>query len=163
MRENIVAKQITGDKRKNNASPVTHVQGSLYHAGIYACSIANSYEECSDNGTDNSYTCNEHGQNDRREAIETISQCIFICSGHFVSQYNRSKYGSHIRTEKVGTHARYVTNVIPNVVGYGGGVARGIFGDICFYFTNKVGTHIGCLRIDTSAHAREKRDGFGSQ
>ena len=70
-------------------------------------------------------------------------------------------HGGHnrdfIRFENIGRHPGAIPDVIAHVVGNCCGIARIIFRDIFFDFSDKVGTHIRSLRKDTTAHAHKKR------
>jgi hypothetical protein len=159
MRENIVAKKITGDKRKDNASPVTHVEGLLNHAVLTpAVSLIRTKNSMIEKMIP--IPAMSMGKMIER-SIETISRHLYLFRSLRV-QYNGSKYGSHIRTEKVGTMPATSPTLSPTLSAMVAGL-RGSSSGILLLLYHKVGTHIGCLRIDTSAHAREKRDGFGSQ
>ncbi len=62
-----------------------------------------------------------------------------------------------VRLVEVGTHTGNITDIITDIVGDGRGVTRVVFRDTGFDLTNKVGTNIGGLGVDTTTDACEQR------
>ena len=62
-----------------------------------------------------------------------------------------------ITLEDVGGHAGAVADVVPHVVGDGGGVARVVLGDVFFDLPHEVRPHVGGLGVDASADTHEQR------
>ena len=71
--------------------------------------------------------------------------------------------GTNERLEEISTHAGYVTNVITDVVGDGGGVAWVVLGNVLLDLADKIGTDVGGLGVDATSHAREERDGGSTE
>ena len=69
------------------------------------------------------------------------------------TQGGRSQDGTAIRFVKVGPHTGHIAHVIAHVVGNGSRVAGIVFRDAGFHFAHQVGTYVGCLSVNTSAHA----------
>ena len=60
--------------------------------------------------------------------------------------------------EEVGRHPRAVADVVSDVVGDHGRVARVVLGDARLDLADEVGPDVGRLRIDAAAETREDRD-----
>src|SRR5690606_19721918 len=80
-----------------------------------------------------------------------------------VSEYHRSKYGSHVRSKKVGTHTGNVTYVITYVISNSRRVTWIIFWNSGFNFTYKVSSNIGSFSIDTTSYTGEKCNRLSTQ
>ena len=65
---------------------------------------------------------------------------------------------THVGLEQVGGHAGAIADVVADVVGDDGRVARIVFGNAGFDLTDEVGADVGGLRVDTAAETREDRD-----
>jgi len=61
--------------------------------------------------------------------------------------------------EQVCAHAGHVADIVADVVGDGGGVARIVFRNARFHFAHQIGADIGRFGVDAAAHAGEERDG----
>jgi hypothetical protein len=70
--------------------------------------------------------------------------------------------GVDITLENIGAHARHVADVVTDVVGDGGRIARIVFGDPGLDLAHEVGAHVGGLGVDPAADAREQGDGRGA-
>ena len=68
-----------------------------------------------------------------------------------------------VRLEQVGAHAGDVADVVADVVGDGGRVARVVLGDARLDLADEVGADVGGLGVDAAADAREQRDRRGAE
>ena len=66
--------------------------------------------------------------------------------------------GDRIGLEEVGGHAGAVADVVADVVGDHGRVARVVLRDARLDLPDEVGAHVGGLREDAAAEPREDRD-----
>ena len=71
--------------------------------------------------------------------------------------------GDRIGFEKVGSHAGAIADIVADVVGDDGRVARIIFGNAGFDLTHEIGTDVGALGEDAAAETREDRDQRGAE
>jgi hypothetical protein len=66
--------------------------------------------------------------------------------------------GADVRLEEVGAHAGHVADVVTDVVGDDGGVARVVLGDAGLDLADQVGADVGGLGVDAAARrARRAR------
>ena len=65
--------------------------------------------------------------------------------------------------EKISTHTGDITDVVTDVVGDRGRVARVIFRNVGFNLTDEIGADVSSLGVDTTRHTREERDGGGTE
>ena len=72
-------------------------------------------------------------------------------------QHHRDR-GDRVRLEEVGRHARAVADVVADVVGDHGRVARVVLGDAGLDLPDEVGADVGGLRVDAAAESREHGD-----
>ena len=72
-------------------------------------------------------------------------------------------YGVDVGFKEVGSHSRYVSDVVSDVVGYDCGVAGVVFGDSGFDFADEVGSYVGGFGVDASADSGEEGYGAGSE
>ena len=71
---------------------------------------------------------------------------------------DRGDEGDLVALEQVGGHAGAVADVVADVVGDRGGVARVVLGDAGFDLADEVGADVGGLREDAAADAQEQRE-----
>ena len=71
--------------------------------------------------------------------------------------------GDGIGLEKIRCHTGTVTDVVTDVVGDNSWVARVVFGDSGFDFTDKVGSDVGGFGEDTTTESGENRDERGTK
>jgi hypothetical protein len=112
------------------------------------CTFFGFYQKDSHNGKNNSNSSNNHWSNNPIH-LRFDSQTCKSSS----SQGSSCKDCTAIRFIKVSAHTGYVTNVVANVVSDGSGVARIVFGNAGFSFTNEVSAYIGSLGEDAAANA----------
>ena len=74
-----------------------------------------------------------------------------------VAQDHGRDDGHLVAFENIGGHAGTVTDVVADVVGDGGGVARVILGDAGLDLAHQVGTDVGRLGVDAAADSHEQR------
>ena len=67
-----------------------------------------------------------------------------------------------VRLEDIGAHARYIADIVADIVGNAGGIARIVFGHVFLDLADQVGTDVGGLGEDAAAHARKQRDRRGA-
>ena len=65
--------------------------------------------------------------------------------------------------EKISTHTGDITDVVTDVVGDRGRVARVIFRNVGFNLTDEIGADVSSLGVDTTRDTREERDGGGTE
>ena len=73
-------------------------------------------------------------------------------SGESRAKSCRRQNRTAVRFVEVGPHACHVTHVVAYVVGNGSRVPGVIFGNARFHFAHEVGTHVGCLGVNSAAH-----------
>src|SRR5690606_40542380 len=61
-----------------------------------------------------------------------------------------------VRLEQVGGHTSAVTDVVTDVVGDGGGVARVVLGDVLLHLADQVGADVSGLGEDATADRSEE-------
>ena len=66
--------------------------------------------------------------------------------------------GDRVGLEQVGRHAGAVADVVADVVGDHGRVARVVLGDARLDLADEVGADVGGLRVDAAAEPGEDRD-----
>ena len=69
---------------------------------------------------------------------------------------DRGDEGDLVALEQVGCHAGAVADVVADVVGDGGRVARVVLGNAGFDLADEVGADVGCLGEDAAADAQEQ-------
>lgn len=67
------------------------------------------------------------------------------------------------RAEEVGRHTSHITYVVTYVIGNGGRVLGGVLRQVLLDFSHQIGTHIGSLGINTTAHSSEQGHERSSQ
>ena len=72
-------------------------------------------------------------------------------------------HGDRVGLEEVGGHAGAVTDIVADIVGDHGGIARVIFGNAGFDLADEVSADIGALGEDAAAEAGEDRDERGTE
>ena len=75
-----------------------------------------------------------------------------------VAEQHHGDRGHRVRLEQVGGHAGAVADVVADVVGDHGRVARVVLGDARLDLADEVGADVGGLREDAAAETREDRD-----
>ncbi len=75
-----------------------------------------------------------------------------------ISEQHRGDGRDAIGFEEVGGHAGAIADVVADVVGDDGWIARIVFGNAGFDLTDEVGADVGGLRVDAAAQTREDRD-----
>ncbi len=71
--------------------------------------------------------------------------------------------GHGIGLEQVGRHAGAVADIVADVVGDDGGVARIVLGDAGLDLADEVGADVGALGEDAAAETGEDRDQRGAE
>jgi hypothetical protein len=88
-------------------------------------------------------------------------------AGLRLQQQHAQQHGRHRRhgvgLEQVGRHAGAVADVVADVVGNHGGVARVILGNAGFHLAHQVGADVGALGEDAAAESGEDRDQGGTE
>ena len=75
----------------------------------------------------------------------------------------RRDQGDGVGLEEVGGHTGAVADVVTDVVGDGGGVARVVLGDVVLDLADQVGAHVGGLGEDAAADPHEHRQQRGAE
>ena len=96
------------------------------------------------------------GGDDQRE-----DQAVLAEGDRAEDQRGDERHG--VRLEQVGGHAGAVADVVTDVVGDRGGVARVVLGDAGLDLADQVGTDVGGLGEDAAAHAHEHREQGGAE
>ena len=71
--------------------------------------------------------------------------------------------GHRVGLEQVGRHAGAVADIVADVVGDGGRVARIVLGDAGFDLADQVAADVGALGEDAAAETGEDRDERGAE
>src|SRR5438067_2495091 len=82
-----VHQEISSNSSKDDRSPVTHVEGSLNYRSADSCIVTDPYEPGSNNRKEDTHTCDQHRQQDRREAVKAIVQGCTCLVNYFMTQY----------------------------------------------------------------------------
>ena len=80
-----------------------------------------------------------------------------LVEGQHAEQHHRDR-GDRVRLEQVGRHAGAVADVVADVVGDHGRVARVVLGDAGLDLAHEVGADVGALGEDPAAQTGEDRD-----
>ena len=102
-------------------------------------------EEDADKTQEDTYGGDSHRSNDGVHLQWGSSEC-------HGTQGCRAEDGAAVALIKVGAHTCNVAHVITNVVRDSCGVAGVVLWDVGFYLAHNVSTHVGGLRVDTTAH-----------
>ena len=126
-----------------------------------------SLVECLHNGAASAHADNEGADDGRDDGDGTHGERQerhgFIPGEEEGTQKHRGNGGDRICFKKIRGHARAVAHVVAHVVRDDRGVARVVFRDAGFYFTDQICTDIRTLGIDASAQARKDRDERGAE
>ena len=74
------------------------------------------------------------------------------------AQHHCGDDGHGVGFEEVGGHSGAVADIVADIVGDDGGVARVVFGDSGLHFADQVGAHIGAFCEDSPAESGEDGD-----
>jgi len=77
--------------------------------------------------------------------------------GYSDAEHHAADNRSCIGLEEVGAHARHIADIIADIVGDDCGVSVIVFWYADFDLAHKVGSHIGGLCVDATAHPRKER------
>ena len=87
-----------------------------------------------------------------------------LCGREGRAREQHHRHGGHgVRLEQVGGHPGAVADVVADVVGDHGRVARIVLGDSRLDLADEVGADIGRLRVDAAAETREDGDERASE
>ena len=111
-------------------------------------------EEAADDGGDDRDAAQREGVHDRR---------LGGGGDHQRAQHHGGDEGDGVGLEEVGRHAGAVADVIADVVGDHGGVARVVLGDPGLDLAHQVGADVGALGEDAAAEAGEDGDEGGAE
>ncbi len=107
----------------------------------------------------------EHRADDRRENREAADRereepemLAGRCSAAGDAEQHHGDRSDRVRLEQVGGHAGAVADVVADVVGDHGRVARVVLRDSRLELADEVGADVGRLREDAAAETREDRD-----
>ena len=78
-------------------------------------------------------------------------------------QHHGGDHRDRVGLEQVGRHAGAVADVVADVVGDGGGVARIVLGDAGFDLADQIAADVGALGEDAAAETGEDRDQRGAE
>ena len=93
-----------------------------------------------------------------RERIEVHPVREVADEARVRAEQHHGDRGDGVRLEQVGSHAGAVADVVADVVGDHGRVARVVLGDAGLDLPDEVGADVGGLREDAAAETREDRD-----
>ena len=110
-------------------------------------------KESSNDGADDAASSDEEGQD------RVGSEQGFVAGGLVGSEGQAGDDGADVRLEEIGTHTRNITDIVANVVGNDGGVARIVLVHIVGYLATEIGTDVGRLGEDAATDTGEQRDG----
>ena len=103
-------------------------------------------EEGADDGADDADNGESHGQQHTGEAVAADG-----------AQREGGENGADVGLVQVSAHTGNVADVVADVIGDGGGVARVVLGDTGFDLADKVSADVCGLGVDTAADAGEER------
>ncbi|VEU41902.1 unnamed protein product [Pseudo-nitzschia multistriata] len=66
-------------------------------------------------------------------------------------------------SKQIGSHTSDISDVVTNIIGNGGGVARIVLGDSVNNLSNQIGTNVGGLGVDSSSNTPEHGNDGSSQ
>ena len=78
-------------------------------------------------------------------------------------QHHGGDGGHRVSLEQIGGHAGAIADIIADVVGDGGGIARIVFGNAGFDLADQVTANVGALGEDAAAEPREDRNQRGAE
>ena len=125
--------------------------------GLRVCRCPASDEERADNRSDHADERNEHRE-DEEFNFAHIAGLLGADRSSECNERDGSDDRPGVRLEQVGAHASDVADVVADVVGDGGRVARIILGDAGFDLADEVSADVGSLGEDAAANAGEQRD-----
>ena len=99
----------------------------------------------------------DHGREDRHAAERERVEPEVAGRVRRAEQHHRDRR-DRVRLEQVGGHAGAVADVVADVVGDHGRVARIVLGDAGLDLADEVGADVGGLREDAAAETGEHRD-----
>ena len=132
-----------GDDRRDVEAPVDGAEGVLARPGL-----GDVDAEQGGDRTD--------GRDDQRE-----DQAVLAEGDRAEDQRGDQRHG--VRLEQVGGHAGAVADVVTDVVGDRGGVARVVLGDAGLDLADQVGADVGGLGEDAAADAHEHGEQGGAE
>ena len=100
----------------------------------------------------------DHRREDRDRRRARAGRARARSAGTVVREQHDRDRGDRVRLEQVGGHAGAVADVVADVVGDHGRVARVVLGDARLDLPDQVGADVGCLGEDAAAETREDRD-----
>ena len=98
-----------------------------------------------------------------REKRAGVREGLVQARVHRHAECERRDDRADIGLEKVGAHAGHVADIVTDVIGDDGGVARVILGNTDLDLADEVSADVGSLGIDAAADAREKGDRRGAE
>ncbi len=107
--------------------------------------LAGAHQEDAQDRKDHADAGDDHGRQDAAQAV---------AGGH--AQDRGGEDGAGVGFVQVGAHAGHVADVVADVVGDGGRVARVVLGDAGFDLADQVGADVGRLGEDAAADAGEQ-------
>ena len=113
--------------------------------------FARAHQEDAQDGEDHADAGDDHRRQDAAQAV---------AGGH--AQGGGGQDGAGVGFVEVGAHAGHVADVVADVVGDGGRVARVVLGDAGFDLADQVGADVGRLGEDAAADAGEQGLGRGA-
>ena len=147
--EEDIAEDNGTDRDDDGGDVGAHFQ-SLMGVGV----ITAADEEGGDDGGEDADGRDGQGEDDAGAGEET--------DGGDTESY-RGDDSADVAFKEVSAHAGDVADVIADVIGDDGGVARVVLGDAGLDLAAEAGTDVGCLGIDAAADAREERDGGSAE
>ena len=78
-------------------------------------------------------------------------------------EHHGGDHGHHIGLEQIGRHAGAVADIVADIVGDGGGVARIVLGDAGLDLADEIAADIGALGEDAAAETGEDGDQRGAE
>ena len=143
--QNEIGRAVCRDCRQNGRRNRTAIEGVL---GIRFFVFA-ADDKRAQNAENDADGGNDERQDDGRELS-------LIRRPKRRAQNRRTDDGADVRFEQVGAHAGDVADVVADVIGDNGRIARIVFGDARFDFAHEVGAHVGGFRVNAAAHARKQ-------
>ena len=132
-----------GDQGQEGAGVDAAGQGLQQH--FLRCLFSRAHQEDAQHRKDHADAGDDHRRQDAAQAV---------ACGH--AQNRCGQDGAGVGFVQVGAHAGHVADIVADVVGDGGRVARVVFGDAGFDFSDQVGADVGRFGEDAAADAGEQ-------
>ncbi len=156
--EHDVYEEVACDGRQNNGTPVAAVQRRL-HLGFLGV-VADTNHLGSEDGEHNAEGRNHKRQQNRGHATEVVGDASTHVADDVVSEHHGRQNRGDIRAKQIGSHTRYVPDIVPDVVSDGCGVAGVVLRNACFHLADEVSSDIRGFGVNAATYAGKQRNAF---